>query len=149
MWYLIVSILCVAAVIQGNASRWYIASCFCIGVLMHNAFFYHVENSMYYLSAAMIDLIVMVIISRFKCRAFVYKMLFVCVVSIMLNGLGWALWHFYLPPTFYDQLFLLFYCSVIAIFINEGLNVGFNKNPFGILGVFDYNIKRHNDYRKI
>ena len=77
-------------------------------------FFQTLDGIHYYGSAAVMDLVIMAMISKQK-SALSVNLQLMCVVSIALNAIGWSMYHFYMPPDLYNAAYTLFYlfCAYI------------------------------------
>lgn len=99
---------------QPTVGRCYSALSFVFLTLFHLVFFQTLDGIHYYGSAAMMDLVIMAMISKQK-SALSVNLQLMCVVSITLNAIGWSMYHFYMPPDLYNAAYTLFYlfCAYI------------------------------------
>lgn len=109
--------LTVVAFIQPNAPRFFAAVLFVSITLTHEIFLSHLDGLMYYGSAALLDLAIIVLTSGINpVPRMVLSLHRVCIASIVLNLAGWVLWFFYFPPLLYDLAFVTLYAWALWIF---------------------------------
>lgn len=118
--------LAVVALIQPNAPRFFAAVVFVGAILLHARFLSHLDGLQYYGSAALFDLLIIVLTSGVNpVPQMVLSLHRLCIVSILANAAGWALWFFYFPPLAYDVAFVGIYAWALFILIErDGANVG-------------------------
>lgn len=117
--YLIYALL-VATLTQPNAPRLFAAVTFVGVILLHELAFSSLDGLMYYGSAALLDLLIVVITSGINpVPKMVLSLQRLCLFSILLNLLGWVLWLLYLPPWPYDLAFVAVYAWALYILIRR------------------------------
>lgn len=138
--------MCIVAFIQPNAPRFFAAVIFVSITLLHELFLSHYDGLLYYGSAALFDLAIIILTSGINpVPRMVLSLHRICIVSILVNLLGWVIWFFYLPPLTYDLAFVVLYAWALITLINRnGLDVGgytldswatcfrFNRNTWGL-----------------
>ncbi len=143
--YLMFALVAVAF-IQPNAPRLFAAVVFVGVVSLHEALLSHLDGLQYYGSAALFDLLIIVLTSGINpVPRMVLSLHRLCIVSILLNMAGWVLWFFYFPPLAYDLAFVAVYAWALLILIKrDGANVGgysldswascfrFNRSPWAV-----------------
>ena len=126
--------LLVVTVLQPNAQRMFAAAVFVGAVWTHEMVLADLTGFAYYGSAAMFDLAVVVILSGISpIPAMVVRLQYVCAASIVLNLLGWTLWHFYFAPSAYNISFVVVYLIAITLMIKKdrGDVGGFDMDRWG------------------
>lgn len=90
--------------------------------IAHELLFGHYDNERYYLTAAIFDYAIILLIKR---TTFIQLVAF---SSIILNLLGFILWFFYYEPNLYNNSFGLLYSITIILTIKGDTNgdVGHN-----------------------
>lgn len=117
--YLFYALMAVAF-IQPNAPRLFAAALFVSITLTHELFLSDLDGLMYYGSAALFDLAIIVLTSGINpVPRMVLSLHRVCIASIIINLVGWALWFFYFPPLFYDLSFVALYAWALWVFIRR------------------------------
>lgn len=118
--------LAVVAFIQPNAPRFFAAVTFVSVTFLHELFLSHYDGLLYYGSAALFDLFIIVITSGIHpVPKMVLSLHKICIASILINLAGWVLWFFYFPPLVYDAAFVVLYVWALITLINRnGLDVG-------------------------
>ena len=86
--------------------------------LIHELFISQISSLPYYSTAAIFDLMSMILMSNIKPTPILsLKLNTVCVVSIALNFYGWLIYILYIKPTTYDIAFIIVYAVVIYLFL--------------------------------
>ena len=118
--------LFVVAFIQPNAPRFFAAVAFVSITLLHELFLSDYDGLLYYGSAALFDLAIIILTSGINpVPKMVLSLHKICVASILVNLLGWVIWFFYFPPLIYDAAFVALYVWALITLINRsGLDVG-------------------------
>ena len=121
---LLIYAIVVVAFIQPNAPRLFAAVIFMGVTLLHELFLSSYTGLIYYGSAALLDLAIIIIISGINpVPKMVLRLHNICIVSIFANLVGWILWFFYYPPLVYDTAFAAIYIWVLITLIKrDGLN---------------------------
>ena len=113
-------LLAMAAMFQPNAGR-AIAACIFSGLtLTYTGISGDLDGSQYYIGAAAVDLLILILISGiYPVPRMVVRLQWVCVVSIALNFLGWGGWFLYLSPVAYEWSFAVLYCSALYVLLKK------------------------------
>ena len=114
----IFGILCLA---QKIPARRFVACVIALTEALHYGFFNDLDGLMYYGSAALFDLLAIVLIVNLAIpTALAKQMLFISAISIAFNYIGWALWITYMPPTIYNWSFIVLnLCTIICLIKRE------------------------------
>lgn len=118
--------LIVVAVFQPNAPRLFAAVLFVSIISLHELLLSDLDGLQYYGSAALFDLLIIVLTSGINpVPQMVLSLHRICFVSILANMAGWVIWFFYFPPLIYDLAFVAINVWTLIIFIRrDGENVG-------------------------
>lgn len=142
----LIGLIVVAAFIQPNAPRLFAALIYTGAMLLHEVIFADYVGLMYYGSAALLDLGIIVLTSGISpVPKMVLTLHKICLVSILANLAGWLMWYSYYPPLAYDAAFAVIYAWTLLTLINrDRLNVGgytldswascfrFNSSPWAL-----------------
>jgi hypothetical protein len=116
-----------AVLIQPNNERLLIAFWFVAITLTHELLLSTAGGFLYYGSAALFDLVIMLFIANAShvSRTSV-MMLKVCLASILANMIGWSLWFSFWPPIVYNILYIFIYSWALLVLLNQDeiINVG-------------------------
>lgn len=114
------------ALLQPNAPRLFAALIFAGLTLAHDFFSSNLDGLMYYGSAALIDLFIIILTSGISpVPKMVITLHKICMVSIVANFFGWVIWTLYYPPIAYDLAFMAIYAWTLITFITRGkIDVG-------------------------
>ncbi len=100
--------------LQPSQSRLYTGGVFVGVLILHEIFFSASTGLMYY---GMASLFYVTIIMLTAVAAPVTRLVLdihkICLASIFINALGWALWFFYFPPAIYNIAYLGLHCWAI------------------------------------
>jgi len=112
---LIVGISWLTLIRQRNAPRLYAALVY--AAINTACEFFLADTGVYYYGiAAMADLLIMILTSQINpMPRMVVNLHRLCLISIIANGIGWLMWFFYLPPDFYNGIFIVLYAWAIII----------------------------------
>lgn len=118
--------LALAAAIQPNAPRFFAAVLFVVVTLSHELFLSHTDGGLYYGTAALFDLVIIILTTGISpIPRMVVDLHKICMYSIIANFIGWVLWHMYLPPLAYDAAFVVIYAwALITLIKRNGNDVG-------------------------
>lgn len=113
-------------VLQPNAARLYAAFVFVGATLLHEFKFSDLDGIAYYGSAALLDLLVLILLSGISpIPRLAVRLQIISLISIIANMAGWLIWFLYLPPTVYDFTFYLLYAwALVELIRRNGDNVG-------------------------
>jgi hypothetical protein len=113
----ITALLCcalVASIFQPNAPRLFAAGIFLALTASHELFLSSLDGFRYYGSAALLDLLIIILTSGVRpLPAMVLTLHRICAASILVNGVGWVIWALYYPPVLYDLSFVALYAWLI------------------------------------
>jgi len=137
---ILVYVICVVAFIQPNAPRLFAALALAGITLLHGVFLTDTTGILYYGSAALFDLGIIIVTSGInpipKMVITIHK---ICFVSIIANSVGWLVWFLYYPPLVYDATFAVIYIwTLIIILKRDGSDVG-NYSLDSWLSCFRFN----------
>lgn len=123
---LLLAAIFVVAFTQPNAPRSFAAFVFVGITLSHELLLSDYDGLFYYGSAALFDLSIIIAISGIRpVPEMVLSLHRICLVSILANFLGWALWFSYFPPLIYDAAFVSIYVwALITLIKRSGRDVG-------------------------
>lgn len=121
--YLIYALV-VVAFIQPNAPRLFAAVSFVAIISLHEFLLSHLDGFQYYGSAALFDLLIIVLTSGINpVPKMVLSLHKVCITSILANLAGWLLWFLYYPPLAYDAAFVAIYAwALMTLIKRDGLH---------------------------
>ena len=134
----IFGILCL---IQKIPARRFVACVIAGTEALHYGFFNDLDGLMYYGSAALFDLLAIILIVNLAIPTVLAKqMITISVVSIIFNYFGWVLWFTYMPPTIYNWSFaVLNLCTIICLIRKESSHGGHASDNSGDFIVYHYN----------
>ena len=88
--------------------------------LTHELFINKVTSLPYYSTAAIFDLVSMILMASIKPTPNIaVKLSFICVISICLNFYGWLIYILYIKPVTYDIGFIILYAVAIYVFLSK------------------------------
>ena len=95
---------------QPSAPRLLTALIFAFEVNSHDLFFSGLDGFLYYASAALTSLLVIILTSGINpTPRMVITIQKICLASIVANAIGWALWFNYISSIYYNMAFILIY----------------------------------------
>jgi len=111
----------VLCLVQKIPARRFVACVIAGTEVLHYGFFNDLDGIMYYGSAALFDLLTIILIVNLAIpTALAKQMLFVSAISIAFNYIGWMLWLTYMPPTLYNWSFIVLnLCTIICLIKRE------------------------------
>jgi hypothetical protein len=114
------------AFLQPSAPRFFAAVSFVSITLLHELLLSDYVGLMYYGSAALFDLGIIILTSGISpVPKMVLTLHKICMVSILANLAGWLMWFLYYPPLAYDAAFAIIYAWTLITLINrDSLDVG-------------------------
>ena len=144
--------LFVIACFQPNKLRFAAAVIFAGVTVSHELLFSSLDGLAYYGSAALLDLLIIILISRLEPVTNTVLMLNkICLMSILANLTGWTMWFFYYPPTIYDVFYIFIYAWALFVLIKrDSCDVGSTVLDSGhINNIFDSNTRifHHNKHK--
>lgn len=117
---LLLAAVIIVALFQPTDERLFAGSMFAITSAIHYIAFYNIDGIAYYGSAALTDLAVIFLTIRLRIISKTIEHLQnICVVSILLNGIGWVVWMLYLPPDVYNTSFIILYSAAIITLLRK------------------------------
>lgn len=105
--------------------------------LMHSAVFGESPGSVYYLSAAAVDWLVIVFSGRIAPVPETVPIIHaISLTSIAINTTGWLFWLTFQPPTVYNAAYiaLLAWGLILLVNVDGGCNAGGSANDRGLNG---------------
>jgi len=134
----IFGILCL---IQKIPARRFVACVIAATEALHYGLFNDLDGLMYYGSAALFDLLAIILIANLAIPTVLAKqMLYISVISIIFNYFGWVLWLTYMPPTLYNGSFIVLnLCTIICLIRKESGHGGHASDNNGNSIVYHYN----------
>jgi len=107
--------------LQGMPSRRFVAYVIAITELFHYLLFNDTEGLLYYGSAALFDLLAIMMIAHLAIPTNLAKqVLFICSASIVMNYMGFVLWIAYMSPALYNWGFVVLnLCTIICLIKRE------------------------------
>ena len=120
---------------QSRANRRVACSLFILPTLFHELLLKQLDGLAYYLTAASLDVLIIVLLSKIaRVDALILRLQIVCILSITINAVGYVIWFFYYPPIFYN----LASCSLflLALIVMSLDDVGKNTACCGGFGVY-------------
>lgn len=113
--------LMLAVLVQPTIPRAIAAMVFASLSVVHDIAFSDLNGLAYYGSAALFDLIVILILNFTPLTKLSIRLQLISSVSISLNFIGWIMWTLYLPPDAYNAAFIVLYLvSALALIIGSG-----------------------------
>jgi len=125
----------ILSLMQKTPARRFVGYVIVITEVLHYVLFNELDGLMYYGSAALFDLLAIILIVNLAIpSALAKQMLYISGVSIVFNYIGWSLWLTYMPPTIYNWSFIVLnLCTIICLIKREpghGRHTGNNScNP--------------------
>lgn len=108
--------------VQRSSGDTYCAAILVGIILVHDVLSINVSDSVYYLSAAISDLAVIILISKIKAVSdLIVRVQMLSVASIVANFIGWIAWCSYLPPDLYNAAFVAIYLCAIIILLDRSI----------------------------
>ena len=113
-------VLVLLALSQPNTQRLYAASVFISITIGHDALLSKLDGLAYYGTAASLDLLIILITAGIDpVSKMVIRLQRVCIVSVLINLMGYAAWYLYMPPTVYNIAYCMLYLWTLIIFIDR------------------------------
>lgn len=113
---ILIGLIVIAAIMQPTEERLYAALLFALLAAIHYVVMYEVDGIAYYGSAALLDIAVIYFTARLAIISKVIREIQnICLASIVLNAIGWAMWMLYLEPHAYDAMFIALYSWALII----------------------------------
>lgn len=117
--------ICIAAALQPSRSRAIGAVCFSSMLVLHDLLLADADGFAYYGSAALTDLIVVVLLHKLApLSKMVLELQRLSIVSICINALGYVFWFAYLPAWPYDSAMIGLFALVLWVLLKDVKNVG-------------------------
>lgn len=99
---------------QPSQSRLFTGGVFIFILMLHELLFGQAEGLMYYASASLFYVgIIILTAAASRVTRLVLDIHKICLASIFINALGWALWFFYFPPAIYNIAYIGLHCWAI------------------------------------
>ena len=110
----LIIILVVLSLFQPSRERTLISITFSLSCLIHLLWCDSLNGMLYYLSAGVFDLIVLLAVCVYaKPSKFTDCMVLICVFSLFLNFYGWRIYESYMEPTSYNIAFHILYMFAV------------------------------------
>lgn len=111
-------------------------------VIAHDLIFGKYGGLMYFGTGALFDLFAILIISKFALPSkLAFHLTIICLISIVLNIIGWAMWLTYMEPTLYTLGFIALNIYTLICLIQKepshGRHKGNNSRISFILSYFN------------
>jgi len=137
--------LLVGAIMQSRANRRVACSLFILPTLFHELLLKHLDGLAYYLSAASLDVLIIVLLSKIaRVDALILRLQIVCTLSITINAVGFVIWFFYYPPTFYNLAScLVFALALIVMSLNDVGKNTLDRGRFSVCRVTNTRSLQH------
>ena len=120
---MLVIALCIFGVlclIQKIPARRFVACVIAATEALHYGLFNDLDGLMYYGSAALFDLLAIILIVNLAIPTVLAKQLiYICFASIIFNYIGFALWITYMSPTLYNWSFVVLNLFTIICLIKR------------------------------
>jgi len=120
---MLVAMLCIFGVLcltQKIPARRFVACVIAATEALHYGFFNELDGLMYYGSAALFDLLAIILIVNLAISTVLAKqLLYICFASIIFNYIGFALWITYMSPTLYNWSFVVLNLFTIICLIKR------------------------------
>lgn len=110
----------ILSLMQKTPARRFVGYVIVITEVLHYVLFNELEGLIYYGSAALFDLLAIILIVNLAIpSALAKQMLYISGVSIVFNYIGWSLWLTYMPPTIYNWSFIVLNLFTIICLIKR------------------------------
>lgn len=110
-----------AVILQPTMDRASAAIVFTSAAVVHEMLLSSLDGFSYYGSAALFDLIVILILTIIPVTRLSIRLQVISFVSAILNFIGWVMWTLYLPPDWYNAAFIVLYgVSAFVLSISGG-----------------------------
>ncbi len=157
---LTIYLFCGLCFIQPTLSRSVIAGVFVFFIMSHELVDYQISRMeesgldedvvahLYYISAALIDLLIISIITKISLASkLCFQLQLICLASIFINALGWYMWFNEYSPALYNWCvvainFYAVHCMAAGGRRHGRLETDNNSFPF-VLGYFNDSHKSH------
>lgn len=117
---LLTYLLIPAAMVQPSAQRLFASIVFVAIIHAHQVYFVDLEGVMYFLSAALLSLLIIIVTSGINpAPKMVVEIHKICIASAVLNFLGWLLWESYVSSTYYNLSFVVVYAWAFFTLIDR------------------------------
>lgn len=101
--------------------------------LMHDLYLSSLDGLYYYGSAALFDLVVIILLTQLRPVFIVCDIQLISLMSMFLNLIGWTMWMCYLSPALYNWAFIGLYlcaCFVIGRGTHAGIHAMVDRRAF-------------------
>ena len=117
--------IAISALLLDRPSDVFAAIVFCAGLILHDSFLGGLDGYLYFVSAAFVDLLIIVILGlTLSANVLAFKLQVLSLLSIVTNSIGWLLWLNYSQSYLYAYIFAALYLSAIIIIMQRGRYVG-------------------------
>jgi len=116
----LISTVFVAALIQPNKNRLFSAVIFSFFTILHPLIFINQIGFVYYSSAALFNLLVIISLSKLVEKSdTALQLQIISLASIIINGAGFLMYSLRLSPAVYNYLFLVVYLSAVFVLLRK------------------------------
>jgi hypothetical protein len=115
---LLISIFVISLLLPSKFDRTIALIFICVTVI-HEIFLSDLEGFIYYGSAAFFDLLIILLLSNISTKLSI-NLQNLCIFSMVLNFVGWLNWFNYMPPTVYNNSYILYYLMVLITILYNG-----------------------------
>lgn len=110
----------ILSLLQKSPARRFVGYVIVITEALHYVFFNELDGLIYYGSAALFDLLAIILIVNLAIPSSLAKqMIYISLVSIIFNYIGWGLWLTYMAPTLYNLGFVVLNLCTIVFLIKK------------------------------
>lgn len=112
--YFLEFLMILTLIFQPSQSRIFTATAF-VGTLIFHEIFFSASAGLVYHGWASLFYVGIIILTSFAAPVtrLVLDIHKICLASIFINALGWALWFFYFPPAIYNIAYIGLHCWAI------------------------------------
>jgi hypothetical protein len=109
-----------AVLAQPDIYRYAAAATFACLSLVYNGISGALDGAWYYIGAALVDLTALWVLAQIKpVPLLAIRLQYLCLASIVLNFIGWAMWFAYLEPALYDTAFIALYLVALYVLLKK------------------------------
>jgi hypothetical protein len=125
----------IAAALQPTYDRAVPALVFAVPAYLHGVLLGDADGLLYYLSGALVDIMVIAALSSLRTRSeLVIRLAWISMASIILNTAGWMVWMAYIPPDGYNAAFAVLYAYAVFTLTRRGRRHGTGGRTVGDRG---------------
>lgn len=138
---MIVSILAIAVILaaflQPSKTRRRTALCFVLPLIVSELTYSYVTGQLYYFYASLIAIFISFLLQFASSPTrFALNLQLICIVSIVLNVFGWAIYRLKFQPDIYNNAFIILYAITLLLMIfGRRARVGTTRMASGFFSV--------------